>query len=143
MINTLQEARAIVDEASVMELRFRTWTRDVQRDASVGDWQDVTTFVNGWVNFGGASNFNDAQFRFIGNKQVQLRGLIKDGTITSGTVLFTLPEGFRPAHRYIFTNLSGGAVGRVDVEIDGTVITLTPAASNVFLTLDGVIFSLD
>ena len=142
MINTLIETVPIVkeagEEAGQMERRFQVWTRNVVRDASVGDWQDVT-FENSWVNFG--STFNDAQFRSIGDKQVQLRGIVKDGTVGSGFPVFTLPEGFRPVKDYIFPVVSNNALGRIDVEDTGGVEVVI--GSNVFVSLDGILFSLD
>jgi hypothetical protein len=67
------------------------------------------TLLNGWVNFGsGFSNiayFKD-EFDFV-----HLRGLIKDGTTTANTTLFTLPVGYRPlaANYFITADIDGFA----------------------------------
>lgn len=140
MINALKESLAIVDDTGEMKRRFFVWARNVVRDASVGDWIDVE-FQNNWENESFGADFNDVQFRSIGNKQVQLRGVAVDGTVGQGTPVFTLPEGFRPILRYMFVAISDNALGRVDVRADGRVSVVL--GSNVFVSLDGMVFSLD
>lgn len=68
-----------------------------ERFDAVGDWVELT-LLNSWVAFGG-SYFNPA-YRIVdfgSDKLVYFRGLAKDGSITNGTVVATLPEGARPA----------------------------------------------
>ena len=67
---------------------------------------------------------------------VHLRGAASSGTV--GLAIFTLPAGYRPASSVVFSVLSNGAVGRLDVSSAGAV-TLT-AGSNVYVSLSGVSF---
>jgi len=116
--------------------RSRTWTNEVTRRVSNQRWTDVT-FENSWVNFG--STFNDAQFRLVGVERVELRGVVKTGTV--GVAIFTLPVDLRPLSEYVFPVISNNLLGRIDVMPDGEVNL--NFGSNVFATLDGIIFSLD
>jgi hypothetical protein len=104
------------------------------------------TLQNSWVNYG--SGHEDAGFIKGRDSYVTLSGVIKDGTITSNTLLYTLPVGFRPAGRTYFTvhALSGGGVflnGVVRVDTDGSVyLRSIPSghASVVELSLTGIRF---
>jgi hypothetical protein len=93
------------------------------------------TLLNSWANFG--SGHAEAAYRII-DGIVYLRGTISGGTATAGTVLFTLPTGFRPASRLLFATISSTALGRVDVLANGDVeIRL---GSSTFLVLNGISF---
>jgi len=99
-----------------------------------GAWIAVASFSNSWVNFG--SGAQDAEYRKHSDGRVELRGLIKTGTVTSSA--FTLPTGYRPTAPVHVAVESNGAYGKVTVGTDGTV---TPAVgSNTSLSLDTVRF---
>ena len=83
-----------------------------------GDWL-YPAFENGWSNFG--SGFGAARFRKTANGLVYVEGLIKDGGPTF--IAFRLPEGYRPGHRIITTNVNNGVnAARCDVTDAGSVI---------------------
>lgn len=90
-------------------------------------------FQNSWVNFG--SGWRNAGFWRDPFGMVYLRGLIKSGTV--GSAAFTLPPGFRPAVSETFPTLSNGALGRVSVYTDGTVVPETPS-NNTYVSLSGI-----
>jgi hypothetical protein len=94
------------------------------------------TLLNNWVNYGGG--FNNAGYYKDPFGVVHLRGLIKDGTTTLGTALFTLPTGYRPVAQELFTVTSGSALGRVDVLTTGNVVINVGSSS--WLSLDGLTF---
>jgi hypothetical protein len=121
-------------------------------------WQGVT-FTNSWTDYG--SGFQTCQFRRFGD-MVQLRGLIKSGTIA--TSAFTLPVGYRPpatlilsgitnlaashatgaasagtAHTHAITSLANVAM-RVDISTAGAV-SIVSNASNGYYSLSGLEFS--
>jgi len=105
-----------------------------------GSWV-TPTLLNSWVDFGGA--FATAQYRKDSFGVVHLKGLIKDGTTTSATVLFTLPTGHRPTLQRVFvtSTSTAGTSARVDVEADGDVSIQSGSAT--YLSLDGISFLAD
>lgn len=94
------------------------------------------TLLNSWVNFGGsrvtAGYWKDKY------GVVHLRGVIKSGTTTNPTVLFTLPTGYRPTGRNYFAVSSNGAFGSCFIDSDGNVYF--EAGSNVAYSLCGITF---
>lgn len=96
------------------------------------------TLTNSWVNFGGGT-LADAGYLLFGGV-VHLRGTIKSGTI--GLSAFTLPTGYRPSKRLVFAAISNDALGRLDVNADGTVVPggASSVGSNTYFSLDGIFF---
>lgn len=75
------------------------------------------TLQNGWVNTGGS--WPVAAYRKIGDN-VQLRGMVQSGAV--GTVIFTLPVGFRPiGSMQVPVVTGGGTYGVITLAADGTV----------------------
>lgn len=98
----------------------------------------AATLQNSWVNYGGL--YAPASYRKDKYGRVHVRGLIANGTITNGTVLMTLPVGYRPAAKLLFPAETGGAgqQARVDVLADGTVICQLAAAG--YFSLSNICF---
>jgi hypothetical protein len=94
-------------------------------------------FQNGWINHGGG--FTDAGFWKDKEGLVHIQGLIKNGGTALNTILFTLPLGYRPPDRQIYTVLSNNIVSRIDILDNGDVI-ITSAASSLWLNLTGIYF---
>lgn len=95
------------------------------------------TLTNSWVRFD--ANAPPPQYRGYVNGDVQLRGVMKSGTINASA--FTLPVGFRPviANGYNGPVASNTAFGYVNVNSSGLVVPVV--GSNVWYSFDGVIFS--
>lgn len=93
------------------------------------------TLLNSWVNFD-TDTHNEAGYFRSQDGIVYLRGLIKSGTV--GQTAFTLPAGYRPTRRMICVAISNGAIGRVDIEADGSVVI--NAGNNTYVSLDGISF---
>jgi hypothetical protein len=97
---------------------------------------------NDWVNYGGT--FATAGYYKDSRGQVFLKGLIKNGTITTNTTLFTLPTGFRPSETLIFDCLTYDnanakyVIGRIDIQTNGNVTI--QSGFNFFMTLDAISF---
>lgn len=92
----------------------------VQADLPAAEAWTSCSLQNSWVNFDTGAN-ETAQYRKDLSGIVHIKGTIKSGTTTSGTLLFTLASGYRPAqaaNRLVKT--SGGSVGLV-INTDGTV----------------------
>jgi hypothetical protein len=94
-------------------------------------WNDVTVFTNGWGNFSPATD-TVARYRQEQNGVIRMQGLISAGVLN--TAAFTLPEALWPTRRFIFSPNSGGVGGRLDVNLDGTIVPV--AASNAFFGLN-------
>lgn len=95
---------------------------------------------NGWTDYGSATGYY-AQSGYWIDKcgVVHLSGMIANGTVTSGTLLFTLPEGYRPAKTEVFIALSAGILCRIDVENTGSVLVQSGASAG-WLSLSGITF---
>lgn len=103
-------------------------------DLQPGPWQ-TPTLVNAWVNYGGG--YNNAGYYKDVFGIVRLRGLIMNGTI--GAACFVLPTGYWPAARALFSTISNGAIGRVDVLTTGEVVPMSPSV-NAWVSLEGIAF---
>lgn len=103
---------------------------------SYASWTNLA-LQNLWVWYGGV--FSTAQYTKSADNIVSLKGLIKSGTATNGTVIATLPVGYRPKERLLMGTVSNAAYGRVDVLPTGDIV-VGGAVSNIWLALDGINF---
>ena len=95
------------------------------------------TLLSGWVNYG--DSFAAAGYCKGPDNRVHLQGLIKSGTVADGTVIFTLPQGFRPKQTQMFiVFISNGGYGRVDVNVNGNVVAKIVNAT--YTSLSGISF---
>ncbi|CAN5366996.1 hypothetical protein BH10PAT4_BH10PAT4_3130 [soil metagenome] len=99
-------------------------------------WSTLT-LKNSWVDYNG-SNWTTAGYTQTSDGMIVLKGLIRSGTATSGTVIGTLPAGYRPAERLLFQTGSNGAAGRLDVDTNGDISI--QIGSNAWFSLDGINF---
>jgi hypothetical protein len=90
--------------------------------------------VNAWVNYG--AGFDTAGY-YYGHNRVYLKGLIKNGSLENSA--FFLPLGYRPPQTEIFSVISANAIGRVDVQPNGNVVTRSPC-NNIWVSLSGISF---
>lgn len=93
------------------------------------------TLLNGMANYG--SIYMTAGYYKDAMGFVHLRGFLTGGA--DGKTLFTLPAGYRPSLRQIFSCWSNNSAGngRIDVDTNGNVIAVS--AGN-WLALDGIYF---
>lgn len=105
------------------------------------DWISPT-LLNSWVNYG--SDIPTVAFKKVGNNFVYIHGGIKDGTYTSGTILFYLPSDFTPQNDYDFvvSNTLSFTFASIVVSHEGYV-AIRNATGNDFLSLNGIVFSLE
>jgi hypothetical protein len=96
------------------------------------------TLVNGWVNFGAPQQL--AGYTKDQNNRIWLRGLIKSGTFSDTTTLFTLPAGYTPSGHESFAVNSSGAFGLIIILTTGEV-KISGATANSALSLAGISFS--
>ncbi|MFM9276468.1 hypothetical protein [Paenibacillus jiagnxiensis] len=138
---TQQEIRLSVVENKKAEKDYPAWI--------------TPTLLNGWTSYSDQSDttgYRTAQYYKDSTSRVYLRGLISSGTsgsIAAGTILFTLPPGFRPkypetfivaqAHRLTQTTY----YSRVTVRGDGTVVLASDISggnTDYWLQLFGISF---
>ncbi|WP_167313413.1 phage tailspike protein [Ralstonia insidiosa] len=106
---------------------------------TMGVIKTITTFANNWQNIG-----STAPGRFYKDilGTVHLAGLIALGTTTQGTLMFTLPVGFRPdyptRHPVLTNNGSGLVAGEIRIDTSGAVTFWY--GQNSYVSLDGICF---
>jgi len=99
-------------------------------------WQ-LPSLLNGFSNFNVASGtYQVARFRKI-NDFVFIEGFIKGGT--NNQTIFTLPVGFRPSKRLVFSvSINNNSIGRIDIEANGNVSSVLTNAT--WTSLSGISF---
>lgn len=83
------------------------------------------SFVNGWGNYSPASgdtSWQGAGYTLDGAGRVQLTGLIRAGTTTSNTPMFTVPAGYRPPEYIHVLNDVGNSPTHYSVDSSGNVL---------------------
>lgn len=88
---------------------------------------------NSWVNF----DATNAPARFRKSSGITcIQGLIKNGTATGDTLIFTLPVTFRPGYTVHRAVMSGGVFAYIKAMADGSVKIGAAGASSSSLVLD-------
>lgn len=90
-----------------------------------------------WVAFGGG--FSTPAYSIDVNGYVHLKGLIKSGTTSSGTVIATLPEGLRPSEASLHLVTTSTGTASLRVQTNGNIEIDRPFDST-WTSLSGVIF---
>lgn len=93
-------------------------------------WQ-APTLLNGWTNYD-ATTWDPVGYMKDSLGFVHLRGFVKGGTISTGTIVFKLPVGYRPEKSSYFctgTNNSGSSTSW-QVSSNGDVIILYGGSSS-------------
>jgi len=114
-----------------------TYTSTYTTDADTLDlWTDLS-LQNGWANYGGS--YTTAQFTRSPTGRVFLKGLVRYGTVTNGTVIANLPAGYRPAGRLVYqAATSANVAGRIDVLANGDVVIVSGSTN--WISLDNISF---
>jgi len=99
-------------------------------------WRDLV-LQNGWVKHSDIL-FAPPQFTKTKENIVLLRGLISSGTITTGTVLFNVPEGYRPEYTVLCDLQTSTGIGRIDIDPSGNGIVAT--VSSAWTAFDGIFY---
>ena len=111
---------------------------DVSRMLASTNWQNAN-LQNGWVHH---PEYEKVQFSKIFDGIVYLRGTCKGGKTTRESIIFTLPENFRPSttlFKIALNNDYGSAV--VGVYPSGNVVVKNNVDSN-WLNLDNISFKI-
>lgn len=114
-----------------------TWGRWCLTSGSAGA---ALPMNNGWSFYGGS--YQAPQYWLDGNDMVHIGGLIDYGTQKASVQIGTLPVGFRPSAREMFSVFAYGKPGlRLDVTSAGEILAVDSPTG--FISLSGVQFRRD
>jgi len=108
-------------------------------DSYGGTWNNLA-LQNSWVNFSAA--YQSAQYTKSSDNIVTLRGMVKSGTVGSGTLLATLPPGYRPSDRLVFASVCADINCRIDITESGTILLMANTSAS-WTSLDKISFYAD
>jgi len=77
------------------------------------------TFVNSWVDLAGG--FDARYAKDSTNGIVYIKGVVKGGSNTTLSNIFTLPVGMRPSTTIMLSQVTASGSGRVDINSGGAV----------------------
>ena len=97
-------------------------------------------YENSWADFDSGTEWADGEYSKSAEGIVRLSGMIASGTTTSDTVIFTLPAGYRPAKREMFSCVCDVGMAVLTIKADGKVLTFADV-SNSYLSLSGISFA--
>jgi hypothetical protein len=92
------------------------------------------TLQNSWENFG--SGYVNAGYYKNAFGEVTVFATLKNGVTADGTVIFTLPVGYRPATRFISVGYKNGGACRIDVDNSGQVGIYDGAGAGTYLAIN-------
>ncbi|MGH7218361.1 MAG: PulJ/GspJ family protein [Candidatus Microsaccharimonas sp.] len=105
-------------------------------NAAGATWSNLA-LGNSWANYG--SPYGSAQYTKTSDGIVHLKGLIRNGTNTYDTTIATLPAGFRPKYRLLFTVVQNSdSFSRLDVLPNGQVRYM--GSNNGYYSLSNISF---
>lgn len=107
-----------------------------------GGQATFVAFQNSWVNF--ASTYRDAVFSKSADGYVTFGGVVTSGS-GIGTVIFALPDGYKPSADCMFAianSSTAASVGTIQVKANGDVYFVNGTAGSplAFVSLDNVHF---
>jgi hypothetical protein len=126
---------------------WKTFAAMYYPSGSSASWTSIP-LSNSWVPYNSAgSGYSQPQFTESADHIVTVRGLVKSGTVTSGTTIGTLPSGAHPATRLIFVVAGYNGTAEIPVRLDilttGAIIINFTGAANNYLSLANISFYQD
>ncbi len=97
-------------------------------------WTNMT-LLNSWAYYG--TPFTTPAYTKGSDNVVSIKGFVKAGA--AGTVVGTLPAGYRPALATIFANVAYDNYARVDVQSNGNIV-IQSFSNNGWVSLDNINF---
>lgn len=106
----------------ILDSLFLDWMSRLWRHIKGDQTWTAASLQNSWVDYGSSMGIDyvPAQFR-LKSGIVYIEGLIKSGTTTPGTLLFTLPEGYRPIEVLTLATSENGAYAEIEINSSGQV----------------------
>jgi hypothetical protein len=87
--------------------------------ASYAGWSNLT-LQGGWSFYGGV--YTTPQYTKSTDGMIVVKGFIKGGTITAGTVVATLPVGYRPLQTIMISDVAWDYYARWDIQPNGNIV---------------------
>ena len=94
-------------------------------EAGTGVWSPwsgkpaALTLQNSWVAY--STGWSQPQATIGSDGRVTVDGTIKSGTTTAGTVIATLPAGYRPPYAHVFVVATNGGTAKIYVQTNGNI----------------------
>jgi hypothetical protein len=127
-VNKLNEFALVRAGGSTGQVLAKASARDFDLAWTPAATDGALVLNNGWVPF--AAGWADPTAVKSVDGIVHVSAILKNGTITAGTVIGTLPVGMRPLGLVgYFTGFSAGAVIRVFVNASGQILIADAASA--------------
>jgi len=124
---------------SYQTLHYNTAFNGWQSFAFVAGVPGDSQMGNGWVYYNDSGSIHEPpQYTKSADGMVTVKGMIRSGTATSGTVIAKLPAGYRPQGQHIFHLISQTGFARVYVKANGDIEAVV--VSSGWTSLDGIHF---
>lgn len=124
-------------------LRFRApstlnWlaVQSIFYPASFTGWSDLSMGTD-WIPF--STDYPNPQYTKSSDGVVTVRGLVKDGSAASGTVIGTLPPDYRPGSTRAFNVTGAGNYARINVYSNGNIVVRHLTSSS-WVSLNDITF---
>lgn len=96
------------------------------------------TLLNSWANY--HVDYYNAGYMKDSNGFVHLRGIVKNGTITSGTSILQLPIGYRPSKKCVFSSIAYNSALCTLIIFNDGYLNISNVPNNTWLTLENISF---
>jgi hypothetical protein len=123
-------------DARFEELETQSIALDAKKANKVQEAWITPTLLNGVTNYAGGI----APVRYYKNgfNTVCLDGISL--TVATGTIIFTLPVGYRPSKRLFISTVVSSVFGWIQIDSDGSVKLGNGPASTVYISYGGITF---
>lgn len=101
---------------------------------STSSFTPLSPLLNSWINFGSAHA--TAEYLTDSNGRVHVKGVVRNGTATSGTPIGNLPAGSRPPEYMHMVNQNSAVATHISIDNTGNV--LAKGGSNSYLSLQAM-----
>jgi hypothetical protein len=146
------EARIVTGDQVLVVRDGASWSiiAKINTTAEYPSWYSLP-LSNSWVDFGSVYGFSGlntpsagVKFTRTASGIVLVKGLVKSGTITAGSIIGTLPIGFRPTKDQWFQSMQAGNLGRnLKVKQNGEIVTGPNSGDSSYVSLSDIWFHAD
>lgn len=107
-------------------------------DGRSQDYWHVFTMANGWIDYGGT--YPAMSWKFAGDGSIHLRGLVKNGTLSTSVPVYSFDPSVGPEAECIYITKSGAGTARIDTRTNGDllIMALDNGATNGWVSLHGI-----